>query len=254
VRDIALLLTAMSAPSALDPFSRRKEVEGFTALRAADLASLKIALSEDLGFAKVARGERAAFRRKMQALDGHCAAVSWAEPDLGNADFIFETIRAVHFLDAFSVYDDTQIAAMSENIRNNLDEAQNISAHDIGLALSEQTKAWRRAQEFFSRYDALLTPAAAVPPFPVEEIYPRTVDEFEMRNYIQWFALGFGISIIAHPSVCLPCGAGSTGMPFGIQVVAPFGEDRRALAIALALEDLFSGHDELKRPIPAWTT
>jgi amidase len=252
VRDVSLLLAGMSSQSELDPLSRPIEKEQFTELRPADLSTLRIALSEDLGFANVAKAERAAFGLKMGALEGHCGSVSWAEPDLGDADFVFETIRAVHFIDAFSVYDHHQISVMSENIRTNLEEAKKISARDVALAYSEQTKAWHRAQRFFSHFDALITPAAAVSPFAVDEIYPRFIDGIEMRNYIQWFALGFGISIIAHPVVCLPCGLGSTGMPFGIQIVAPFGKDQRALSIGLALEELFTSRDELKRPVPSF--
>src|SRR5258708_4836375 len=81
VRDVSLLLAGMSLQSDLDPLSRPIEQERFTELRPADLATLKIALSEDLGFAKVARAERAAFRLKMKALDGCCRSVSRAEPN-----------------------------------------------------------------------------------------------------------------------------------------------------------------------------
>src|SRR5579864_1360891 len=201
VRDVALLLAGMSSNHPPDPLRRPFDEQRLLGLRPADLYSLRVALSEDLGFATVARSQRALFRERMKVLDQHCTAVTWDEPDLGDADFIFETIRAVHFLDAFSSYSDAEIGRMSENIQSNLVEARRISATDIARAYSEQTGAWRRAQEFFSRYDVLITPATTVQPFPVEETYPHKIDEIEMRNYIQWFALGFGISILGHPAV-----------------------------------------------------
>jgi amidase len=70
-----------------------------------------------------------------------------------------------------------------------------------------------------------------------------------MRNYIQWFALGYGISILAHPVVCIPCGRGSTGLPFGIQIVGPYGCDIRTLSMGAALEEVFSCEDDLRTPL-----
>lgn len=250
VRDVALLLAGMSCRCDADPFSRPIQPGPLLDLHVADLSSLKVAFSEDLGFAQVAKGERDSFRSKMERIEKHFGYVAWDQPDVGDADGIFETLRAVHFVESFSSYNPNEIKKLSRNIQQNMIEAERISINDVAKAYGEQTKSWRRAQTFFSKYDVLISPAAAVPPFPVEQIYPDKIDNVKMRNYIQWFALGFGISIIAHPAVCIPCGRGSTGMPFGIQVVGRFRDDLGALSIAYALEELFAGHEELKRPMP----
>ena len=48
------------------------------------------------------------------ASDGSCGAtVAWDEPNLGDADFTFETIRAVHFLDAFSSYNEAEVGSVN---------------------------------------------------------------------------------------------------------------------------------------------
>jgi amidase len=250
VKDVALLLAGMSSDRRPDPLARSVDEQRLLELCSMNLSNVRIALSVDLGFAPVAQTQRKLFRERMRVLEEHGSAIAWDEPDLGDADFIFETIRAVHFLATFSSYSEVEIGRMSENIQSNLADARRISAHDVARAYSEQTQTWRRAQEFFTRYDVLITPAAAVSPFPVEERYPRKVDDLEMRNYIQWFGLGFGISIIAHPAVCLPCGRDSAGMPFGIQIVGPFGEDLKTLRVASSLEELFGQYPEMKRPTP----
>ena len=250
VKDTALLLAGMSSDQRPDPLGRSFNERHLLELCSMDLCNLKIALSEDLGFAPVAQTQRKLFREKMKLLEEHCSAIAWDQPDLGDADFIFETIRAVHFLAAFSSYSDVEVSRMSENIQSNLADARRVSVDDVAKAYSEQTQTWRRAQEFFMRYDVLITPAAAVSAFPVGERYPRKIDDLEMRNYIQWFALGFGISIIAHPAVCLPCGRDYAGMPFGIQIVGPFGEDLKTLSVANSLEELFEQYADLRRPTP----
>jgi Asp-tRNA(Asn)/Glu-tRNA(Gln) amidotransferase A subunit family amidase len=250
VRDASLLLAAMAQGFDLDPLGRPIPKQSLLELLPADLSSLKVAFSENLGFAPVANSVRESFRSKVSIFEKKFALATWDHPDLGDADFIFEILRAVHFREAYSQYTPEQVQNMSTNIQENLILTQSVNLNDVARAYGEQTKAWRRARAFFKDYDVLITPAAAVPPFTVEQRYPEKVDDIPMRNYIQWFALGFGISIIGHPCVCLPCGRGAFGMPLGIQVVGRYADDLRTLAIACALEDLFAEFDELRRPEP----
>jgi Asp-tRNA(Asn)/Glu-tRNA(Gln) amidotransferase A subunit family amidase len=248
-RDAALLLAGMVGSSDKDPLSRTVRRDRLINLPTCIASELALACSEDLGFACVQRSERAAFRDKMNVLSRYVRSIDWDHPDLEDADFTFETLRSVQFLAAFSAYSPEQIARMSDNIRANLAYARGVSATDVANALAAQTRSWRRAQEFFSRYDALIVPAAAIPPFPATQVYPDHIDETPMRNYIQWFALGFGVSILAHPVICIPCGRGSTGLPFGIQVVGPYRRDVQTLSMGAALEEVFAGEDDLKPPL-----
>ena len=60
-----------------------------------------------------------------------------------------------------------------------------------------------------------------------------------------------GITLTGHPVVQLPCGVGSTGMPFGLQVVGPrLHSDRYVIAVAAALERYFRDKPDLARPVP----
>lgn len=249
VKDTALLLAGMVGKTNLDPLARTIRRSRLINLPTGVASELALACSEDLGFACVQQSERAAFRDKMNVLSRYVRSTTWDHPDLEEADFTFETLRSVQFLAAFSAYTPEQIDRMSDNIRTNLAYARGVSGADVANALAAQTGAWRRAQEFFSKYDALIVPAAAVPPFPAERPYPDRIDETPMRNYIQWFALGYGISLLAHPVLCIPCGRGSTGLPFGIQVVGPYGCDIRTLSMGAALEEVFTREDALKPPL-----
>ena len=44
------------------------------------------------------------------------------------------------------------------------------------------------------------------------------------------------------PAVSVPCGYDAAGMPVGLQVIAPWGEDLRALAVAAAVEHVTVRH------------
>jgi len=53
-------------------------------------------------------------------------------------------------------------------------------------------------------------------------------------------------------SLCMgiTCGLDHKNLPFGIQLIAPAGNDAKLSEIALAIEDTLSNHEETKRAIP----
>jgi len=71
-----------------------------------------------------------------------------------------------------------------------------------------------------------------------------------MRNYYQWLALCYVVTLSTHPALALPCGRDERGMPFGLQVIAPMRGEARLLAGALALEAAFASDPTLARPQP----
>jgi amidase len=86
----------------------------------------------------------------------------------------------------------------------------------------------RRMARFMGAYDAVLTPAAAVP----------AVAHGEPSGSI---APLLTFSLTGQPAVVVPCGRDHDGMPIGVQVAARIGRDDVALALAAALEDAGGG-------------
>ena len=46
---------------------------------------------------------------------------------------------------------------------------------ELAAAESFRGHLWHQFSDFFTRYDGLLTPCMAVPPFPVEQNYPDSI-------------------------------------------------------------------------------
>ena len=61
---------------------------------------------------------------------------------------------------------------------------------------------------------------------------------------------GIVVTLTTHPALSLPCGVDQAGMPFGLQIVGPFHGDRKTLAVAHALEQVFDQSPVLRRPRP----
>lgn len=121
-----------------------------------------------------------------------------------------------------------------------------VQRHRDWLLLTEQREADRgRWADFFTRYDVLLCPVAATTAFEHVHkggLYSRTITiDGRARQYADLIAWTSFIGYVHLPSTVVPIGLTPSGLPVGIQVVAPFLEDRTAIAIARELEQLLGG-------------
>ena len=253
VADLTLLLSAMARHDARDPYSAPLEAPSIATVRPADLSTLRVALSEDLGFAPVSAAVRRLFRERSREFVSAFAEWEDADPNLGGAVTTFETLRAVGFLARHKDRFEAARDKLGPNVAANVELGLRFSAEDVARAAAAQTACYRRFLRFMERYDLLLCPAAPIGPFGKDKLYPEAIDGLPMETYIHWVAITFGITLTAHPAIVLPCGVDNEGLPFGIQVVGRRGQDRRLLSCALALERLLGNLPNCRRPVPVHT-
>jgi aspartyl-tRNA(Asn)/glutamyl-tRNA(Gln) amidotransferase subunit A len=93
----------------------------------------------------------------------------------------------------------------------------------------------RSVAELFTEYDYLLTPTTACVSWPVEQVYPRVIENREVgpRGHAAFTPL-FNLALV--PGISVPCGTGRDGLPVGLQIVAPRLHDRPLLAMAQRAE------------------
>ncbi|MCP5027349.1 MAG: amidase [Actinomycetia bacterium] len=118
--------------------------------------------------------------------------------------------------------------------------------HRDWLLLTEQRARIRRAwARFFETTDVLLCPVAIVPAFPHVtggNIYTRTLDvDGANRPYADLISWTSFIGFAYLPSTVVPVGLSASGLPVGVQVVAPYLDDRTALRVAQSIGDLTGG-------------
>ncbi len=250
VADVALLLSAMAGEDSVDPLAGPVDGAALRDPEALDLGRLKVAVSEDLGVAPVDNVIRTIFRERITLFASAFGACTGRDPDLANAARVFWLLRGVHFIAAYKTHYETARDKLGANVRGGVEAALKMTADDIGWANAEQTRLYRNFQRFFDGFDALITPATAVPPFPVEQPHCTHINGEEMDHYVRWTEIAYAISLTGHPVVVLPCGLDRTGTPFGIQIVGPRRADRFVLGLGLALERIFAGDATLARPVP----
>jgi amidase len=120
--------------------------------------------------------------------------------------------------------------------------------HRDWILLHEQREAQRASwADFFRRFDVLLCPVAPVPAVRHDHSEPMLLRTLEVdggtRPYTDMLVWP-GLVGVAHlPASIAPVGRTPAGLPVGIQIVAPYLEDRTALAFAAHLETLLGGFE-----------
>ena len=256
VPDLCLLLSSMIGDDAADPLATTihgrtiRRPEDFARPATIDLASLKVAITPDFGFAPTEKHIRKVFADKVGAFSSLFAVTEEATPDCSGTDETFEVLRSVSFLASMyeRVRDTPEL--VGPNVRANVEEGLRYGALDITRALKQQTAIYQRWQGFFEHYDVILSPAVTLSPRPWSELYPAEIDGTPTRTYFHWLALAYAVTTVGHPAISLPVGLDDKGMPFGLQIVGPRGGDAKVLAVAAALEAALAGDALTARPVP----
>jgi Asp-tRNA(Asn)/Glu-tRNA(Gln) amidotransferase A subunit family amidase len=257
VGDTALLLSAMASDDARDPLAYTlpgEPVRGrpgrYLPPPEARLGTLRVAFTEDFGFAPTEAHIRRVFRARVAALAPLFGSLAEATPDCDGADDSFAVLRASLFLQNHIRTYRERPHLLGPNIRANVEEGLGYDLEDYGRAAVAQTRIYRNFVEFFSHHDVLISPAITLSPRPWRELYPAEIDGAPTRSYFHWLALAYGVTLAGHPAISLPLGLDEAGLPFGLQVVGPRGGDAFLLGVAAAIEAACRGDPALRRPVP----
>jgi amidase len=117
--------------------------------------------------------------------------------------------------------------------------AKRWTAVDFLRARRALTAGTRDMAEAFKRIDVLLLPTTATLPVRTGQIDGRTRafdfdrwsrDSYSFAPYTELF------NVTGQPAISLPLAMSSGGLPIGVQLAAPLGEDARLLALAAWFE------------------
>jgi aspartyl-tRNA(Asn)/glutamyl-tRNA(Gln) amidotransferase subunit A len=122
-----------------------------------------------------------------------------------------------------------------------------VSARDYVLAFGKVSAYWQEVRAFLERFDVLLTPTVAVPPFPLGESPPRDIAG-EPVSVLGWMPYTFLFNLTGQPAASVPAGWTEDGLPVGLQIVGRRHADRTVLAASAAFEAACPWAD--RRPSP----
>ena len=120
-----------------------------------------------------------------------------------------------------------------EMTRNNILNGADVSMPDYVRARLRLEELRREADRLFGEVDLVITPTSARPPILLEE--GRVPDLILLRNAIP-------MNIYDLPTISVPCGFTSAGLPIGLQISGPRLSEHRVLALAHAYEQATNWH------------
>jgi amidase len=245
VGDLALLLSVIAGPDPRVPTALAEPgsdlappIDGGPEV----LTGLRVALSTDLGgLFDVDTDVARVVEQTGRVLAGAGARVTEAWPDLAEAEDTFRTLRAWLFQDEFGALLAAHPDALKQSLADNIRAGESLTGADVARAYAQRTALSERMRQFFTSYDVLVLPTSQVPPFPADQEYPAEINGRPMATYLDWMRSAYVITVTGCPAISVPAGETPSGLPVGVQIVAPYGADRRLLEVAAALEAVSAG-------------
>ncbi|MEO0990653.1 MAG: amidase [Pseudomonadota bacterium] len=252
IGDLALFLDAMAGYDPSHPISLEEPGVGFQDALDAVSGPIRIAFSEDQGgFAPVEPEIRAVMRQALEGIAGDDLVVEETCPELPDLAETYVSLRGVHYGSVTDRLPDEIKAHFKDTLRKNAEFGRMLTSDAIYDAMRQRTVLYHIMRGFLTRFDVLAIPVVGLPPGPVEEEYPRVVDNVAQVDYIDWLKFSFLATTCALPALSLPCGFTADGMPVGLQLVGPPRGEARLLQVAAEVERRFALDMGPIDPVPA---
>ncbi len=235
VRDAAAVLDVIAGGDDRDRWSLPREAGSYVDACEDDVKGLHVAWTPDLGYARVdprvlTACENAA--AEFEALGCHVEVVNpgWEDPEPA-----FGTLVAAQFYAHWSDELPAREAELDPTLVKFIRRGGSITARDYLLAAERVKAYWHEVRTFLARFDLLLTPTAAVPPFAAGAAPPRTIAG-ERVSVLGWMPFTFPFNLTGQPAASVPAGFTDDGAPVGLQIVGRRHADRAVLAASAAFE------------------
>ena len=101
-------------------------------------------------------------------------------------------------------------------------------------ASQRRTDLYHAFRLLFESYDYVALPTAQVMPFDASVHWPTRIEGVEMSSYHRWMEVTTIGTLINAPTLAIPAGFGSTGLPIGLQVIGRHHDDTSLLELAAA--------------------
>ncbi len=236
VADVALMLSAIAGPDLRAPISIDQPGSIFAQPLERDFKGVKVAWSPTLGGLPVDPRVLEVLESQRHVFEELGCQVEEATPDFTDAEEAFLVLRAWGFALGHHEHLKHHRDQLKDTVIWNTEEGLKLSALDVALAEVKRTQIYQRMREFTEEYEFLLCPVNQVPPFDVNTPYPTEINGVQMDNYITWMKSAYYITVTASPSISVPCGFTSDGLPVGLQIAGRPKDDFGVLQMAHAFE------------------
>ncbi len=243
VRDNAIVMNIIAGYDSRDPSCANRPNEDFTRLLGQDISGLRIGLPQDYFYDVIDTEVRSSVEQAAQVLENLGAHVEECSiPALNDSITISGTIllteaAEIHLDNLRNRADD-----FGADVRARLEEGAMTPAVSYIKAQRARTQFNRKIASAMQTYDILLAPTVALGAPPIAGRSMVDVGGQSEPKLAIMPRLTRPHNICGIPTISVPCGLTSDGLPIGMQLAARPFEDALALQVAYAYEQATDWH------------
>lgn len=234
VGDVAVVLQAIAGYDRMDPCSVDVPASDYVSGISESTKRLRVGVPRDYFFDDLDAEVGAAIENALDVIRSLVSTVQdvHIEPP---------TDRTVQSAESFAYHAEnagrTPESYQPETLRR-IRSGEKISAADYIHRRREMDQERRRAHDFFSEVDLLVTPTMSIPAPAIADLKKdpaalRPAELTLLRNTRPFNVWGL-------PAISLPCGSTKSGLPIGLQIAGPHWREDLVLQLAYAYEQAVS--------------
>ncbi|NNM73281.1 amidase [Enterovirga aerilata] len=235
VADAAIMLGTIAAPDPRDMTALVTPPQDYLAGLELGVRGLRVAWSPRLGYVETLDPEvEAITARAARVFEELGARVEEADPGFADPIGILETLWHVGAWSVLRGIPEARWAELDPGFVAVAEKGRSVLGADFVTAMNARGALYLAMERFHERYDLLLTPTLATPPFEVGNNTPP--DGRFGENWIDWAPYSFPFNLTLQPAATVPCGFTASGLPVGLQIVGAVQRDGQVLRAARAFE------------------
>jgi aspartyl-tRNA(Asn)/glutamyl-tRNA(Gln) amidotransferase subunit A len=212
-------------------------------------ADLRVAVSEDLGFAPLDDDVRRTFRVAIDRLADAGVQIVDDTPGLVSSVQTWSNLAVAEA--HYSEHDEftSHRTELGDDAAEFIAAGGHVTAGEYIEAQFARERIHRAYVDLFDRTGAsgLLTPTIGCEAFPHGKRHPDAIGGVPVLPELDWAPLLYDANLAGLPACALPIGLGDDGLPVSLQVIGGRCDDGQVLAAAQTIETVI-GFDQLRRP------
>lgn len=236
VEDAAVALDVLAQPDPRDPYSLPPSQIRFASAIRRRPERLRIAFSTDLGYAEsvdpevidICRDALKAFRTLGHRVTEE--ALQWPSP----MEF-WQTLFVAGVAHRLGPFAEQRPQDIEDKLLEFIEAGRRLAPDAYYKAWLAKNDWWQRVVGTFDRFDLLVTPTVACPPFAIGR---ETVGSIAGKpvSFYGWSPFTVPFNASGQPAISVPAGTTRDGLPVGLQIVGRRFADDLVLAAAAAFE------------------
>jgi aspartyl-tRNA(Asn)/glutamyl-tRNA(Gln) amidotransferase subunit A len=245
VADAAIMLQALAGYDAADTSSRQMPIPDYSATLRARVSSLRVGVAREFFFASLDPEIEAAINDALAILQRLTAGLRDITVPASTQEQLRAAVRAAEAYAYHAEHVEKTPQLYQPETLARLRMAREVTTVAYVQGRREVDLTRRMIDKAFETVDAIVTPTTAVQPLLISDVAKDVSTSLALatptiRNTSPFNVYGW-------PTISIPCGFTRSGLPIGLQISGPSGDDAVVLRLAHAYEQATEWHT--RRPL-----